>query len=218
MLRAALALVLVGGVAADDDALEVPPQGAPVPILYGESYSYSYEATPAPVLYSFSYAEDEYGPTASPTLVGGGLPFLIPGAPSAAPSYTFAPTLTGYPTASPTTPPSASPSYTFAPTLTGYPTASPTTPKPTVTGYPTLTGYPTGAPTSTSPPSDKTAPCTLCGACYNENGAPLCGFQIFYPTSMCAYSNGLDQTLWSCFENSTRAIDSSKSQPNRLSI
>ena len=180
MLRAALALVLVGGVAANDDALEVPPQGAPVPILYGESFSYSYEATPVD---SFNYTEDEYGPTASPTLVGGGLPFLIPGAPSAAPSNTFAPTLTGYPTASPTTPPSAAPSYTFAPTLTGYPTAS----KPTVTGYPTLTGHPTGAPTSTSPPSDKTAPCTLCGACYNENGAPLCGFQIFYPTSMCAY-------------------------------
>ena len=44
----------------------------------------------------------------------------------------------------------------------------------------------------------------------------LCGFQSFGPTSMCAYSNGLDPALWSCFENSTRAIDSSKNQPNRL--
>ena len=44
----------------------------------------------------------------------------------------------------------------------------------------------------------------------------LCGFQIFNPTSMCAYSNGMNQTLWLCFENSTRAIDSSKSRPNRL--
>ena len=43
----------------------------------------------------------------------------------------------------------------------------------------------------------------------------LCGNQIFNPTSMCAQSNGLDQTLSLCFENSTRAIDSSKNQPNR---
>ena len=40
--------------------------------------------------------------------------------------------------------------------------------------------------------------------------ADLCGFQSFNPTSMCAYSNDLDQTLWPYFENSTRAIDSPK--------
>ena len=44
----------------------------------------------------------------------------------------------------------------------------------------------------------------------------LCGFRSFNPTSMCAYSNDLDRTLWSYFENSTRAIDSPKNQPNRL--
>ena len=44
----------------------------------------------------------------------------------------------------------------------------------------------------------------------------LCGTQIFNPTSMCALSNGSDQPLQPCFENSTRAIDSSKNQPNRL--
>ena len=44
----------------------------------------------------------------------------------------------------------------------------------------------------------------------------LCGFQSFNPTSMCAYSNDLDQTLWQYFENLTRAIDSPKNQPNRL--
>ena len=46
----------------------------------------------------------------------------------------------------------------------------------------------------------------------------LCGNQIFNPTSMCAQSNGLDQSLQLRFENSTRAIDSSKNQPNRLRI
>jgi hypothetical protein len=43
---------------------------------------------------------------------------------------------------------------------------------------------------------------------------PLRGTQIFNPTAMCAYSN--DSTHPLCFKNSTRAIDSSKSQPNRL--
>ena len=47
-------------------------------------------------------------------------------------------------------------------------------------------------------------------------GADLCANQIFNPDSMCAYSNVLTQTLQLCFENSTRAIDSSKNQPNRL--
>ena len=36
------------------------------------------------------------------------------------------------------------------------------------------------------------------------------------PTSMCAYSKSLTRKLSLCFENSTRAIDSSKNQPNRL--
>ena len=44
----------------------------------------------------------------------------------------------------------------------------------------------------------------------------LCANQIFNPTSTCAYSNALTRALPSCFENSTRAIDSSKNQPNRL--
>ena len=44
----------------------------------------------------------------------------------------------------------------------------------------------------------------------------LCANQIFNPTSMCAYSNVLTQALPPCFENSLRAIDSSKNQPNRL--
>ena len=42
------------------------------------------------------------------------------------------------------------------------------------------------------------------------------GNQIFSPTSMCAYSTISTQPLQPCFENSTRAIDPSKNQPNRL--
>jgi len=42
------------------------------------------------------------------------------------------------------------------------------------------------------------------------------GHQLFNPTSMCASSNGSRRTLWPCFENPMRAIDSSKHQPNRL--
>ena len=42
------------------------------------------------------------------------------------------------------------------------------------------------------------------------------GNQIFDPTSMCADSNASTHALRLCFENSTRAIDSSKNQPNRL--
>ena len=44
----------------------------------------------------------------------------------------------------------------------------------------------------------------------------LCGNQIFNPTSMCAYATVSTQSLRPCFENSTRAIDPSKNQPNRL--
>ena len=44
----------------------------------------------------------------------------------------------------------------------------------------------------------------------------LCANQIFNPTSMCAYANVLTRALSLCFENSTRAIDPSKNQPNRL--
>ena len=44
----------------------------------------------------------------------------------------------------------------------------------------------------------------------------LCANQIFNPTSMCAYANVLTRALPPCFENSLRAIDSSKNQPNRL--
>ena len=44
----------------------------------------------------------------------------------------------------------------------------------------------------------------------------LCGNQIFNPTSMCAYATVLMQALRLCFDNSTRALDSSKNQPNRL--
>merc|ERR1712091_63306 len=47
-------------------------------------------------------------------------------------------------------------------------------------------------------------------------GTNLCANQIFNPTSMCAYSNALTRALPPCFENSLRAIDSSKNQPNRL--
>ena len=39
--------------------------------------------------------------------------------------------------------------------------------------------------------------------------------QIFNPTSMWAYSNSSTHALRLCFENSMRAIDSSKNQPNR---
>ena len=46
-------------------------------------------------------------------------------------------------------------------------------------------------------------------------GIWLCGIQIFNPTSMCAYATVSTQALRPCFENSTRAIDSSKNQPNR---
>ena len=46
--------------------------------------------------------------------------------------------------------------------------------------------------------------------------ARLCGIQIFNTTSMCAYATVSTQALRLCFENSTRAIDSSKNQPNRL--
>ena len=42
-----------------------------------------------------------------------------------------------------------------------------------------------------------------------------CANQIFNPTSMCAYANVLTLALPPCFENSLRAIDSSKNQPNR---
>ena len=49
-----------------------------------------------------------------------------------------------------------------------------------------------------------------------EDGAFLCGNQIFNPTSMCAYATVSTQGFLLCFENSTRAIDSSKNQPNRL--
>ena len=42
------------------------------------------------------------------------------------------------------------------------------------------------------------------------------GTQIFNPTSMRAYATVSTQALWLGFENSTRAIDSSKHQPNRL--
>jgi len=47
-------------------------------------------------------------------------------------------------------------------------------------------------------------------------GVSLCGNQIFNPTPICAYSKGSTQALRLGFENSTRAIDSSKNQPNRL--
>ena len=43
----------------------------------------------------------------------------------------------------------------------------------------------------------------------------LCANQIFNPTSICAYSNISTHALRLCFENSTRAIDLSKNQPNR---
>ena len=49
-----------------------------------------------------------------------------------------------------------------------------------------------------------------CGDAYERDAAR------FDPTSICAYSNGSTQVLRLCFENSTRAIDASKNQPNRL--
>ena len=42
------------------------------------------------------------------------------------------------------------------------------------------------------------------------------GHQIFNPTSMCAHATVSTQRFLLCFENSMRAIDSSKNQPNRL--
>ena len=50
----------------------------------------------------------------------------------------------------------------------------------------------------------------------HETVDDLCANQIFNPTSMCAYANVLTQALQLGFENSTRAIDPSKNQPNRL--
>ena len=44
----------------------------------------------------------------------------------------------------------------------------------------------------------------------------LCGNQIFNQTSMCAYATVSTRALLPCFENSTRAIDSSQNQPNRF--
>ena len=46
--------------------------------------------------------------------------------------------------------------------------------------------------------------------------AGLCGNQIFNPTSMCVYATVSTRDFLLCFENSMRAIDSSKNQPNRL--
>ena len=58
---------------------------------------------------------------------------------------------------------------------------------------------------------DGTAELDDCGVC-----GGLCGNQIFNPTSMCAYATVSTRGFLLCFENSTRAIDSSKNQPNRL--
>ena len=52
-------------------------------------------------------------------------------------------------------------------------------------------------------------------ALYGSCAAPR-GNQIFNPTSMCAYATVVMRALRPCFENSTRAIDASKNQPNRL--
>ena len=49
-----------------------------------------------------------------------------------------------------------------------------------------------------------------------ERPVGLCGNQIFNTTSMCAYSTVSTRGFLPCFENSTRAIDPSKNQPNRL--
>ena len=56
----------------------------------------------------------------------------------------------------------------------------------------------------------------LRGGCAADAGEDPCANQIFNPTSMCAYSNVLTRDLRPRFENSTRAIDPSKNQPNRL--
>ena len=47
-------------------------------------------------------------------------------------------------------------------------------------------------------------------------GSGLCANQIFNPTSMCDFATVSTQSFLPCFENSTRAIDPSKNQPNRL--
>ena len=46
-------------------------------------------------------------------------------------------------------------------------------------------------------------------------GDRLCGNQIFNTTSMCAYATVSTRAPLLCFENSMKAIDSSKNQPNR---
>ena len=53
-------------------------------------------------------------------------------------------------------------------------------------------------------------------ACADASGIGPCGNQFFNPTSMCAYVKASTRALRLCFENSTRAIDSSKNQPYRL--
>jgi predicted glutamine amidotransferase len=55
----------------------------------------------------------------------------------------------------------------------------------------------------------------IAGAVFADHlaGFPPCANRIFNPTSMCAYST---QALRLCSENSMRAIDSSRNQPNRL--
>jgi len=50
----------------------------------------------------------------------------------------------------------------------------------------------------------------------SSHRSALCGNQIFNPTSMCAYATVSTRGFLPCFENSTRAIDPSKNQPNRL--
>ena len=66
-----------------------------------------------------------------------------------------------------------------------------------------------------APCDDETA---CCGSdnCFWLEGKDLCGNQIFNPTSMCAYATVSTRGFLLCFENSMRAIDSSKNQPNRL--
>jgi CRP-like cAMP-binding protein len=51
---------------------------------------------------------------------------------------------------------------------------------------------------------------------FNRLCDKLCRNQIFNTTSMCAYATVSTQGFRLCFESSTRAIDSSKNQPNRL--
>ena len=58
-------------------------------------------------------------------------------------------------------------------------------------------------------------PTGLAGSCVPTSGSFLCVNQIFNPDSMCAYATVSAQDFLLCFENSTRAIDSSKNQPNR---